>query len=231
MTGADLQRVERSREQARVSYDRLSRWYDWFAGDEWKFTLAGLQRLGPQKGARVLEIGPGTGRALAWLARTIGPGGCVVGLDLSAGMLERARRRLARSAPLQLTELCQGDALHLPFPASSFDHVFLSFTLELFDNPEIQPLLVECIRVLRPVGSLGVVALSRDYTLAVRLYEWCHAHWPALIDCRPIHARASLEQAGFGIDAFQRLRMWGLPVEILRAIPLREVDHDSPSQK
>jgi ubiquinone/menaquinone biosynthesis C-methylase UbiE len=226
----EIQRVDRSREQARVSYDRLSRWYDWFAGDEWKFTLAGLRALEPQKGARVLEIGPGTGHALAWLASTIGPGGCVVGLDLSAGMLKRARRRLTQIAPVQPADLCQGDALHLPFPPSTFDHIFLSFTLELFDTPEIQPFLVECTRVLRPAGSLGVVALSRDHSMAVRLYEWCHAHWPALVDCRPIHARTSLEQAGFGIHSSQRMRMWGLPVEILCAVPARKVTHDSPAR-
>ena len=44
-------------------------------------------------GERALEIGCGTGIALAYLSDTVGPGGRVYGVDLSPGMLQRARTR------------------------------------------------------------------------------------------------------------------------------------------
>ena len=51
------------------------------------------------------------------------------------------------------TELTCGNGLHLPYPAGSLDAVLLSFTLELFDIPEIPLGIAECKRVPRPGGS------------------------------------------------------------------------------
>ena len=199
----------------RRNYDRLSRWYDWFAGSEKRFTWAGLHLLDPRSGERILEIGSGTGHALVHLAHA---GGRVTGLDLSAGMLYRARNKVSRAGVGQVG-FCQGDALALPFPSRTFHSIFLSFTLELFDDPDIALVLDECYRVLKPIGHLGVVALAREKQLSVRLYEWFHQRWPQVVDCRPIHVHRSLIHSGFEIQEAQRMTMWGLPVEIVTAQP------------
>jgi ubiquinone/menaquinone biosynthesis C-methylase UbiE len=198
----------------RRNYDRLSHWYDWFAGSEKRFTEAGLRLLDPKPGERVLEIGPGTGHALARLAQA---GTRAVGLDISAGMLARARQAVSRSE--ERAEFCQGDALSLPFPARTFHAVFLSFTLELFDDAEIPGVLAECARVLKPGGRLGVVSLAKENTRPVRLYEWCHRRWPQVVDCRPIHVHGALIAAGFEVREAQRMVMWGLPVVIVVGQP------------
>ncbi|MBK6325908.1 MAG: hypothetical protein IPF56_08190 [Chloroflexi bacterium] len=45
---------------------------------------------------------------------------------------------------------------------------------------------------------------------AVRLYEWCHAHWPAVIDCRPIRLLDGLQTARFSPVQVRRMSMrWG----------------------
>jgi ubiquinone/menaquinone biosynthesis C-methylase UbiE len=194
---------------ARQNYDRLSRWYDWFAGSEKRFTEAGLHLLDILPGERVLEIGPGTGHALVRLAESRAQ---VCGLDLSAGMLNRARRAVTRSG--EQVEFCQGDALMLPFPAGSFHSIFLSFTLELFDESQIPIVLSECRRVLRQDGRIGVVALSKENTGAVRLYDWFHHRWPQVVDCCPIRVHTALIASGFEIRKMRRMVMWGLPVEI-----------------
>lgn len=214
--------VTRSKRQARDAYDLLSRRYDRLAGwSERPSRLAGLRRLAAAEGERVLEVGFGTGQALAELAKAVGVSGKVYGLDLSDGMLEVAKARLWREGLMGSVDLRLGDGAHLPFGESSFDAAFMSFTLELFDTPEIPVALGECLRVLRPAGRLVVVALSREHRgkllprAFVRLYEWVHDRWPVSVDCRPIYAASEVRQAGF-VDIGAEMRsMWGLPVEVV----------------
>jgi hypothetical protein len=47
------------------------------------------------------------------------------------------------------------------------------------------------------------------------LYEWGHDRFPALLDCRPILVRASVEAAGFEIAEAMLKPLFGLPVEIV----------------
>jgi ubiquinone/menaquinone biosynthesis C-methylase UbiE len=98
----------------------------------------------------VLEIGPGTGHALVALAGSVGPAGQVIGVDLSARMLGRSRRRAVQAGETSRTRLIQADAHRLPLRAGAFDALFMSFVLELTDTPQIPALLDGCRRVLRP---------------------------------------------------------------------------------
>ena len=209
-----------SREQTRQNYDRMSRWYDLFAGSEKKFAEVGLQLLGVKAGERVLEIGFGTGHSLVTLARGGGDSGLVVGVELSPGMIEVARKRIQAEGVERSAQMIQGDGILLPFAPGSFDFVFLSFTLELFGDAEIPIVLDECRWVLKRKGKLGVVSLAKRYTLACRLYEWGHDRWPVLLDCRPIDLRNSLDAGGFRVQAAKVQTMWGLPVEIALGRPV-----------
>lgn len=216
---ASVSRVNRSKEAARRSYNRLSRWYDLIAGStEKKYRDWGLQKLSAQPGERILEIGFGTGHCLAALANDVGRSGRVIGLDISDGMLAIAHERLQQLGLSDRVELHLGDAARLDFiETASLDGVFMSFTLELFDNPEIPRVLQECHRVLKPGGRLAVVSMTKTNPpgVAVRLYEWFHEHMPDYADCRPIFARQALEQNGFAIQDLSVSSMWGLPVEIV----------------
>jgi demethylmenaquinone methyltransferase/2-methoxy-6-polyprenyl-1,4-benzoquinol methylase len=133
-------------------------------------------------------------------------------------MLAVARQRLRQAGLDKRVDLKLGDATKLDFISShSLDGVFMSFTLELFDTPEIPYVLQECYRVLKTGGRLAVVSMTKTDppNVAVRLYEWFHERMPDYADCRPIFARQALEQSGFAIKEFSLSSMWGLPVEIV----------------
>ena len=145
--------VERPVAAARATYDRVAAVYDLAENPfEHRARRRGLRLLAARPGERVLEIGPGTGHALAALARSVGPAGRVTGVDLSARMLGRSRRRAARAGYTGLIALVQGDPHRLPLRAGRFGAAFMSFVLGLSDTPQIPPLPDEWRRGPRPPG-------------------------------------------------------------------------------
>ena len=212
-----ISRVNRSKTEASASYDRLSRWYDLIAGSsERKFRQVGLEMLAAQAGEHVLEIGYGTGHCILALAQDVGESGLVYGVDISAGMHAIAQQRVAEAGLSQRVELRVSDGAQLKVQAESLDAVFMSFTLELFDTPEIPLVLKNCHYALRPGGRICVVALakSKKDNLMVRMYEWFHEVLPRYADCRPIFVRSALESADFRLQSSKVMSMWGLPIEI-----------------
>lgn len=199
-----------TRDQTRKNYNRLSRWYDLFAGSEKTFTDIGIQMLDVQPKESVLEVGCGTGHALVEFAER---GGIVTAIDLSEKMLNVARKKI-RSHKVNL---CQSDGMLIPFSREQFKNVFITFTLELFDTLEIPKVLAEIYRVLEKDGKLGVVSLAKQETIAVQIYEWFHQKMPILVDCRPIYLQPTLKETGFSIQESNVKTMWGLPVEIVIA--------------
>jgi len=213
-----VSRVTRSREEARTSYNRLSGWYDLIAGgSERRFREKGLEMLNALEGEMVLEVGCGTGHSLLALSQEVGKSGQVLGIDLSEGMLGQTCRRISQSESGNRVSLQCGDAVHLPYREGSFDAVFMSFTLELFDTLELPLVMNECWRVLNRNGRMGIVSLAKEKRKAVNLYEWFHRKFPSAIDCRPIYAGVVLKESGFDISESTRLAMWGLPVDVLVA--------------
>ncbi|MCX6026253.1 MAG: methyltransferase domain-containing protein [Chloroflexi bacterium] len=204
--------------RSRSLYDALSPWYDLLtAGQENALRAAALKALALQPGEHVLEVGFGTGTALAAMIAAVGETGRVWGLDLSLGMARVARRRLRNTRRMSCVGLACGDALRLPLRAASMDALFLSFTLELLEAAEIPIALGECRRVLCRGGRMGLVCLSSEAgSPAVNnLYTWAHVRWPRVLDCHPIRPREWLAACGFSILTRRPMSLWGLGVEIL----------------
>jgi SAM-dependent methyltransferase len=103
-------------------------------------------------GDRVLDVGCGCGETSIIAARSAGPTGRVLGLDLSEPMLAVARG-LRSAAGLPNVEFAAADAQIHPLPADSFDVVLSSFGVMFFDDPVAA--FTNLFRALRPAGRLA----------------------------------------------------------------------------
>jgi len=213
--------VYRTKAQAKESYDKISCFYDYFAGVfEKKYRNMALDRLNIKRGETVLEIGFGTGHCLKRMAELVGENGKVYGIDISSGMLEVTKQRLEEAGLLDRVELYCEDALKMPYEDNKFDAVFMSFTLELFDMPEISKVLSEIKRILKQNGRLGVLSMSKEDgdSILSRLYEWMHTQFPQYADCRPIYVEHSIKDAGFEIKYKEKVKLFSLPIEIVVSV-------------
>jgi demethylmenaquinone methyltransferase/2-methoxy-6-polyprenyl-1,4-benzoquinol methylase len=213
--------VNRTSEQARRFYDRISRYYDYISGPfELRYAFKTLELLAVKEGEKILEIGFGTGHCLEKIASFVGETGKVCGIDISPGMLEVTRRRLEKAQLLDRVELYCGDARSLPYENNIMDGIFMAFTLELFDTPEIPIVLEEIKRILKPGGRLSIAAMSKKTgeSFMVRFYEWAHNKWPEYADCRPIFLEKVIQKTSYQIISSRVVKLFGLPVEIIAAL-------------
>jgi ubiquinone/menaquinone biosynthesis C-methylase UbiE len=216
----NLAPVRRSKAEAQATYGRRSRGYERLEGRfERHARELGERRLAVQPGEVVLEIGSGPGASLVALARAVEPTGRVVGLDLSPGMHEVAQHRLSGTSLTDRVVLVLGDGAYLPVCAASCDAVFSSFTVELFDTPELPIVLREARRVLRREGRLGLVSLELidPPPLMMRAYLLAHRLMPRLADCRPIPVIDLVQHAGFVDLDCERTTILGIPVTVVTA--------------
>ena len=131
------------------SFDRFTQSYTTPLAER-MIELAGLR-----SGERVLDVGTGTGVVGLLAAKRAGPG-CVMGVDLSDAMLEKARAKAeASGAGLELRKM---DAESLDLEAGSFDCVLSLFALTHFPDPA--QALKEMHRILRPNGTLTLAVGS-----------------------------------------------------------------------
>lgn len=212
--------VKRSKKEARKYYNSISNIYDWITASEKKFFRKGVEILSVSPGERILEVGCGTGRALAMISKELSSSGSLVGLDLSHQMLLESQQKNQSQTPAPY--FIQGDGVNLPIKNNFFDAVFLSFTLELFSIEEMQVVLRQIKHVLLPDGRLLVIAMAKEpYNLPVRLYELAHQLFPVALDCRPIPLPDLLADNGFVIREKTKRMNWGLAIDIVLCEPMR----------
>jgi len=121
---------------------------------------AAIERLAPQPGESILEVGVGTGLS----ALHYPPASRVVAIDLSVAMLRRAQARLERRGCAHV-RLCRMDAGRLAFGDAQFDAVYAPYVLNVVSDPVA--VAREMLRVCRPDGRL--VLLNHFDHVAVRL--------------------------------------------------------------
>lgn len=202
------------------NYDKLSKIYDFFSIFEKKYRERAINSLNIKHDERILEIGCGTGNNLIKLASLIGDDGIINGIDISEGMIDFSEKKIIKHKLQSKIKLEKADALDLHYDGNTFDLVFMSFVIELFPNELIPKIFSEAKRVLKKTGRICVVSLYKTDkpNIITKLYEYLHEKFPNIIDCRPLKIDSFIEKS-FSIVDEEVLRMWGLFVKILKAVP------------
>ncbi len=188
-----------------------------------------LRLAAPAPGERVLDVGCGGGITSAALARAVSPGGRVLGLDVSAVILDVARRRFAAQDNL---EFALGDAATMPLPAAGYDLVTSRFGVMFFPDPV--GAFTHLRAALAPAGRLAFVcwqAPERNPWMALAVQaafgilprpepQPPDAPGPfAYAD--PVRLRGILEAAGFGaveIEGLERAVDLGPPDDAVKQL-------------
>ena len=149
-----------SRHEVWKMFDKISPTYDCvnrimtFGMDQiWRRRLCSF--LPNQKELRILDCATGTGDQVIALMKNHSSVASVVGIDLAAGMVEIAQKKIARKPYANKVDFQIASALELPFPNQHFDCVTISFGIR--NVTDIMAAFKEFRRVLKPNGKVLIL--------------------------------------------------------------------------
>jgi ubiquinone/menaquinone biosynthesis C-methylase UbiE len=191
--------VETYRKKAK-HYDVTSRLYPAPGYPQRSQRLRAVQALGLRAGDTVIDIACGTGLNFRLIEQVIGPGGRIVGVDLTDAMLARARDRVAANGWRNIS-LVQSDAADFDFPAR-VDAILSTYALT--QVPDRAAVIAHGAAALSAGGRLAVL----DLKVPGRTPQWLAQLGTAMV--RPFA----------GIDEWMARRPW----EAIRAAMREELD-------
>jgi len=163
-------------------------------------TLAALE-----PGQVVLDLGSGGGIDCFLAAQRVGETGHVIGVDMTAEMIDLARRNKAKHG-MQNVEFRLGEIEHLPVSDSSVDVIISNCVINL--SPDKPQVFREAFRVLKPGGKLAVSDIMSDKpfpeSLLKNMESWAACVSGALTEAEYV---AAIEAAGFVDVTVERVFM------------------------
>ena len=137
-----------------TNYDGLNRVISFGIDVKWRKKV--VEIVGRNNPKQILDIATGTGD-LALMMADLNPDR-IVGLDISTGMLEVGKQKIAKANLSEKIEMIVGDSEEMPFEDATFDAITVSFGVRNFAN--LDKGLGEIRRVLKPKGTLVVLETS-----------------------------------------------------------------------
>jgi demethylmenaquinone methyltransferase/2-methoxy-6-polyprenyl-1,4-benzoquinol methylase len=113
----------------------------------------------------ILDVATGTADMAIMMTRYL-PGSQITGIDISTGMLDIGRQKIARLGLQEKITLQTGDSESIHFPDNHFDAITVAFGVRNFEN--LEQGLQEMLRVLKPGGKLVILEFSRPKLPGVR---------------------------------------------------------------
>jgi demethylmenaquinone methyltransferase/2-methoxy-6-polyprenyl-1,4-benzoquinol methylase len=151
------------KQQVAAMFDKIAFRYDFLnrflsAGIDVSWRKKAIKQLHSLQPKYILDVATGTGD-VAILSQKILHPSKITGIDISEGMLEIGRKKIAKLGLQNEIELMKGDSETIAFPDNSFDAITVAFGVRNYQN--LEKGLAEMLRVLKPGGKLVVLEFSR----------------------------------------------------------------------
>ena len=161
------------KQQVATMFDRIAFRYDFLnrflsAGIDIYWRKRAISELKLASPRTILDMATGTGDMAIMMSKRLKEAE-IVGIDLSNGMLDIAREKIAKLGLADKIIMKQGDSEHIDFPSGSFDAVTVAFGVRNYQN--LQKGLQEMLRVLKPGGKLVVLEFSRPKQPVKMFYD------------------------------------------------------------
>lgn len=136
------------------NYDDLNRVISLGIDVKWRKKVVDI--VAKKNPENILDIATGTGDLAILMTKTSAKK--IVGLDLSVGMLEVGKKKIATQNLSDKIEMVVGDSENIPFPDNYFDAITVSFGIRNFET--LEKGLAEIYRVLKPGGVFVILETS-----------------------------------------------------------------------
>ncbi len=155
--------IDTKREQVENMFDNIAPYYDLLnrvlsLGIDKRWRSQAISLLNDLESPKILDVATGTCDVALEMAKKLNAPS-IVGLDISAKMLEVGQKKIDKAGYGQIISLQQGESENLPFDDNTFDAITVAFGVRNYDN--LQQGLKEMYRVLKPDGQLVVLEFSR----------------------------------------------------------------------
>jgi ubiquinone/menaquinone biosynthesis C-methylase UbiE len=206
-----------SQDEIGFVYDKLSGVYDiWGKLTESRARARAIELARIEDGQDIVEVAVGTGLAFYEIVKR-NPHGHNVGIDLSAGMLEKATDRMKNLAGANFS-LAVGTAFNLPAQTESVDLVVNNYMFDLIPYADMDKVLTEFRRVLKAGGKLILVNMTNGVTFGSKLYDWIYRISPKLMGgCRGVQLTDRLQRHGFIVEVREYHQQMLFPSEVILA--------------
>ena len=209
-------------QEARQTYDRIGSLQDSQGFYEDPATALVLLHGNFNSAESIFEFGFGTGRFTQRLFEEYLPDTARYrGVDVSPKMLRIAQTRLASYSPRAEVILTEGGP-PVDEPTEHYDRFVSNYVFDLLSHDDIQAVLHEAHRMLRPDGLLCLSGLSTGIGLTSRfvagVVSWIQTRSPSLIGgCRPVDLIPFLAESKWQVQHHSKVVAFGVPSEVVVA--------------
>ncbi len=169
--GEKAAQVEQMFDHIAPTYDKLNHRLSWDIDRGWR--KKAIRQLMPYHPQAILDIATGTGDFAIMAAEMLHPQS-LIGADISEGMMQIGREKVAQKGLDSIISFEKEDCLALSYPDSSYDAVMAAFGIRNF--ADLDKGLKEMCRVLKPGGHLSIVELTTPVSFPMKQLFHVYSH-------------------------------------------------------